>query len=1443
MSTINYTYNVIVDRFRQFAAGHFQLRRFTHGEISQADLEKEAEWPWLHVKPRAINYAPGTRSFSFEIFISDLPRDKEDKTGYQAESITDCSLIFQDLINEIYLGNMFGSDVVLTRPVNAEPFVEQYTHTLTGVTGIIELSLDYDWSACSIPASWNYNTPTDSPSEANNYLTFIKSITQQGFNVSLVNDEETPGNTYYYGTDAEGVKGWHQLIDNIGLTCETLPDCAVIISIVDDIAALQAEIALKANTADLGATAFSNDYDDLDNKPTIPAAQVNSDWNAVSGVAQILNKPTIPAAQVNSDWNATSGVAQILNKPTLTNGTVTSVGVTAGTGISVSGSPVTSSGSITVTNSAPDQVVALTAGSGIAVTGTYPNFTITNNAPSGGTVTAVTATAPMSSTGGSTPNLSMSSANGTTNGYLLSSDWLIFNGKFNTPTGTTLQYLRGDGSLANFPASSGGGASLSFYLNGSVAQGTFGGVAFKEMDRTPILGAGTDFTIAANGYIQSFITDANVPNQLEIPAGNWNFETYFSASSSGGTPSFYIELYKWDGATLSLIASNSATPEGITNGTAIDLYVSALAIPQTTLAATDRLAVRIYVTHSGRTIKLHTENSHLCQVITTFSTGVTALNGLTAQVQNFATGTSGTDFGISSATSTHTFNLPTASAANRGALSSADWTTFNNKQASGNYITALTGEATATGPGSVNTTLSNSAVIGKVLTGLNLAGGGTIADTDSILLAFGKVQNQISGLLGGVTFQGVWNASTNTPTLTSSVGTKGYYYIVNVAGSTNLNGITAWQIGDWAVFNGTTWDKVDNTDAVSSVNGFTGAVSLTTADISEVTNLYYTEARVNANTNVAANTAARHNAVTIGTANGLSLSTQALSLALASTSVTGALSSTDWTTFNNKQNALVSGTNIKTINSTTLLGSGNIAVEPTITAGTTGQYYRGDKTFQTLDKTAVGLANVDNTSDANKPISTATQTALNAKQGTITLTTTGTSGASTLVGNTLNIPQYIGGVTSVTGTAPVVSSGGTTPAISMPAATSLVNGYLSSADWTTFNNKQAALVSGTNIKTINSTSLLGSGNIAVEPTITAGTTGQYYRGDKTFQTLDKTAVGLANVDNTTDLNKPISTATQTALNAKQATLVSATNIKTINGNSILGSGDLVVGGGGGSGTVTSVAALTLGTTGTNLSSTVANGTTTPVITLNVPDASATNRGALTAANWTTFNNKQAALTLTTTGTSGAATLTGATLNIPQYSGGGGGGTAGGPHLITQPIQDYTYGLKTNSAANTTCTTATNRITLMPFVPNNDFLLPLVGAVRAFIINVTTASAVNCKIVIFSDSGGRPLTKLYEGPSMSCSSTGPKYDFNYFSGFTKGTKYWIGTMTSAVGPTLTQYSPNSMIPVTDNESGATNWFLSTTSYAYGSVPATVNPAFFIPQSINCPAVFLSIITEE
>jgi hypothetical protein len=160
-----------------------------------------------------------------------------------------------------------------------------------------------------------------------------------------------------------------------------------------------------------------------------------------------------------------------------------------------------------------------------------------------------------------------------------------------------------------------------------------------------------------------------------------------------------MELYKYDGATFTLISSGATNPEAITGGTVVDLYVSALAVPSTVLAATDRLAIRIFVTTSGRNITLHTEDNNLCQIITTFTTGLNALNGLTAQVQNFATGTSGTDFGITSATDTHTFNLPTASASNRGALSSSDWSTFNGKF---NTPTGTTAEYIR-GDGSLNT--------------------------------------------------------------------------------------------------------------------------------------------------------------------------------------------------------------------------------------------------------------------------------------------------------------------------------------------------------------------------------------------------------------------------------------------------------------------------------------------------------------------------------------------------------------------------------------------------------------------------------------------------------------------------------------------------------------------------------------------------------------------
>ena len=197
----------------------------------------------------------------------------------------------------------------------------------------------------------------------------------------------------------------------------------------------------------------------------------------------------------------------------------------------------------------------------------------------------------------------------------------------------------------------------------------------------------------------------------------------------------------------------------------------------------------------------------------------------------------------SSGGTTPNITISQATGSTDGYLSAADWTTFNSKQPAGNYITALSGEASGSGPGTASVTLNNASVTAKVLTGVNITGG-SINASDSILTAFGKLQNQINGLIGSSVYQGTWNASTNTPALASGVGTRGYYYIVNVAGSTSLDGITDWNVGDWAIFDGTAWQQVDNTDSVTSVNGQTGAVSLTTDNIPEgATNLYFTNLR------------------------------------------------------------------------------------------------------------------------------------------------------------------------------------------------------------------------------------------------------------------------------------------------------------------------------------------------------------------------------------------------------------------------------------------------------------------------------------------------------------------------------------------------------------------------------------------------------------------------
>jgi len=158
-----------------------------------------------------------------------------------------------------------------------------------------------------------------------------------------------------------------------------------------------------------------------------------------------------------------------------------------------------------------------------------------------------------------------------------------------------------------------------------------------------------------------------------------------------------------------------------------------------------------------------------------------------------------------------------------------------DKGETGDAATIEVGTTTTTDPGT-SASVTNVGTVNAAIFDFDIPRGAGVNSGGSV----GQVLTKASStdydttwttIIGTLNYQGTWDASTNTPTLTSSVGTNGYYYVVNVAGSTNLNGITDWLVGDWAIFNGTVWQKLDQTDVVTSVNGQTGAVVLDAADV------------------------------------------------------------------------------------------------------------------------------------------------------------------------------------------------------------------------------------------------------------------------------------------------------------------------------------------------------------------------------------------------------------------------------------------------------------------------------------------------------------------------------------------------------------------------------------------------------------------------------------
>lgn len=276
----------------------------------------------------------------------------------------------------------------------------------------------------------------------------------------------------------------------------------------------------------------------------------------------------------------------------------------------------------------------------------------------------------------------------------------------------------------------------------------------------------------------------------------------------------------------------------------------------------------------------------------------------------------------------------------------------------------------------------------------------------------------------------------------------------------------------------------------------------------------------------------------------------------------------------------------------------------------------GANIFTLTDPSAITFLRINADNSVSALSASDFRTAIGAGTGSGTVTSVDVSGGTTGL-TTSGGPVTGSGTITLAGTL-AVANGGT-------GQTSYTDGQLLIGNTTGNTLTKATLTAGTNVSITN-----GSGSITINATdqytgtvtsvsaLTIGTTGTDL--SSTVANSTTTPVITLNVPTASATNRgALSSADWSTFNGKQDALVSGTNIKTVNSNSLLGSGDVSVG------TVTSVAALTLGTTGTDLSSTVATGTTTPVITLNVPTASASNRGALSSTDWSTFNGKQAAL--------------------------------------------------------------------------------------------------------------------------------------------------------------------------------------------------------------------------
>ena len=447
------------------------------------------------------------------------------------------------------------------------------------------------------------------------------------------------------------------------------------------------------------------------------------------------------------------------------------------------------------------------------------------------------------------------------------------------------------------------------------------------------------------------------------------------------------------------------------------------------------------VTGSGTlTATLNSETANTFFAAPNGSAGTPTFRALVAaDVPTLNQNTTGTAASVTGATQSAITSIPNI--ATVGTITTGVWngTPVANSYLANSSITingnavSLGGSTTVTAVNpyalTIGTGLSGTSYNGASAVTIALANSGVTAGTygsaSVIPVLTVNAQGQITSISTQATnapsYQGTWNASTNSPTLTSSVGTQGYYYIVSVAGTINLDGNALWSVGDWAIFGNGKWERI----AGSTIESFT---SLTTTNLAVTGLTGYMYA--NGSGNVTASTTIPTSALS-GTINNAQLANSSVTIGSSSLSLGGTLSTLAGVSISGSTNTLSNIGNSSLTNSSITINGNLVSLggSTTVSASTTNAL--------TINNSGSGAASGSTFNGGSALTISYNTVGASPLAGSTSLTTLGT--ITTGVWNGATIPVAYGGtgVTSATGTgagASVVLS--QAPAINSPVITS-----------------------------------------------------------------------------------------------------------------------------------------------------------------------------------------------------------------------------------------------------------------------------------------------------------------------------------------------------------------------------------------------------------------------